>query len=466
MLFALIAVGLFAIMALMVDLGLATLTQRQMQTASDSAALEILRDRDHTRLNATTSGEPYTRDRRRRQFNTPFADAPFVQRVGTEVIAGQTNGPGAYIHHAAGAGGLQAGSSFTQTGWSAPGLRLNYEYDEAADINNPINRQNGDVVSGTWVGNGVEGLAGNPRWMETEDYDRLDFVPASAEDAPFGRAVLVRLRKTRNNFDPAALALDNEPLVSTTGRTLPLLFGRGTTIQGTNSPTEEFSIRHRGIAVRATTITNTHPAVRVGVAQADGENGWDIGLIPVAFFEGVLLSENDLWWEFDANGNKYMDLARDEYDHFVFGESGEWLTGVLIENRETVVGGSVTITTEPTPGWADPTYWSRGEGYAPIWRQINVNGPRRLVIGFLRLRVTTAVDSDGVPIMDPNSGEPMMRVTKLRNTTSPGKPWLAYRNASTVYGGAQPTLQPVLWDWVLNQLHLLDGAIHAPSIAR
>jgi Putative Flp pilus-assembly TadE/G-like len=465
-LFALIVVGLFAVMALMVDLGLATLTQRQMQTASDATALEILRDRDHTRLNATNSGPAFTRDRRRRQFNTPFADAPFVPQVGTEVIPGQTSGPGAYVHHAAGGGSLQAGSTIVETGWSAPGLRLNYRYDEDAEINDPLNRKNGDVVSGTWVGDGVAGLGGNPRWMETADYERLDFLPAEPDDAPFGRAVLVRLRKTRTNFDPAALALDNEPYVSTTGRTLPLLFGRGTSIQGTGSPTEEFSIRHRGLAVRATTITNSAPVVRVGVAQPGMPNGWDIGLIPVAFFEGVLLSSNPLWWELDENGNQYMDLARDEYDHYVFGESGEWLTGVLIQNAQTVVGTSITINTEPTPGWADPIYWARGEGYAPIYRTVFVGGVRRLVIGFLRLKVGVATDSAGNPILDPNTGEPMMRVTKLRNMTSPGRPWMAYRNASTVYGGAQPTLTPQLWDWVLGQLNSLDGAIHAPSIVR
>lgn len=465
-LFALIVVGLFAVMALMVDLGMATLTQRQMQTASDSTALEILRDRDHTRLNATNSGPAFTRDRRRRQFNTPFADAPFVQEVGTEVVPGQTQGAGAYIHHSAGPGSLQAGSTIVETGWSAPGLRLNYQFDDDADINIPINSANGDVVSGRWMGDGVAGLGGNPRWMETADYTRLDFEPATPDEAPFGRSVLVRLRRTRTNFDPVALALDNEPYVSTTGRTLPLLFGRGTTIRGTNSPTEEFSIRHRGIAVRATTITDSSPVVRVGTAQPGMPNGWDIGLIPVAFFEGVLLSSNPLWWELDENGNQYMDLARDEYDNYVFGESGEWLTGVLIQNVQTVVGTTVTISTEPTPGWADPVYWARGEGYAPIYRTVFSGGLRRLVIGFLRLKVGIARDSAGNPILDPNTGEPMMRVTKLRNTTSPGRPWMAYRNASAGFGGAQPTLSPQLWDWVLGQLHSLDGAIHAPSIVR
>ena len=129
--FALVVVGLFAVMALMVDLGLATLTQRQMQTASDSAALEILRDRDHTRLNATNSGPAFTRDRRRRQYNTPFADAPFVAAVGTEVIPGQTNGAGAYIHHAAGPGGsslpgVQRVASITAASGTAAGHQADH----------------------------------------------------------------------------------------------------------------------------------------------------------------------------------------------------------------------------------------------------------------------------------------------------------------------------------------------------
>lgn len=465
-LFALIVVGLFAITALMVDLGLARLTQRQMQTASDAAAIEILRDRDHTALNATHSGDPYARDRRRRQFNTPFADAVFLDRVGVDLAPGSRFGAGAHLEHVPGAGSVQAGTSIAETAFGAPQLFYNYIYDEDEDINDPLNRRHGDVVSGEWIGDGVTGIGGNPRWMEFPDYQRLDFVPADPADAPYGRSMLVRLRRTRHNFDAAGTALEWEPRVAGAGRTLPLLFGRGTSIQGSNSPTEEFSIRHRGLAVRATTIADSRPVVRVGVAQPGAPNGWGIGLIPVAFFEGVLLSDNELWWEIDENGNRYMDLARNEYDHYVFGESGEWLTGVLIRNEQVVVGQRIEVGTSSTPGWADPAYWGRGEGYAPIWRGVSFGGFQRVVVGFLRLRVDVATGPGGETIVDPNTGEPLMRVTRLRNTTSPGKPWIAYRNASTSFGGAQPDIPPALWDWTLAQLNALEGAIHAPSIAR
>jgi len=469
-LFALIVVGLFAAMALMIDLGLANLTQTQMQTASDATALEILRDRDHTGLNATNSGEAFVRDRRRRQFNTPFADAPFVPALGTEAATGEQHGGGAWIDITPGPGGLQAGTRLVASGVSAPGLQVNYNFSDEVGSEEPLNRRNGDVVSGTWVGDGVAGIAGNPRWMEHGNYERLDFTPSDPTDAPFASAVLVRLRRTRTNFDPSALALDNELMVASSGRTIPLLFGRGTSIAGSSSPTEEFSIRHRGIAVRATTITDSSPAVRIGKAQPGASNGWGLGLVPVALFEGIFLSTNPLWWSQDGQGNDYLDLTRDQFGRYVFGESGEWETGLLIRDRATVVGENLDATATSTAAWAGPSYWARGEGYAPVFIKLNLSPPLHLVVGFLRVSVDVATDAGGAPIVDPNTGEPLMRVTKLRNTVSPGQPWIASRNASTSYGGLQPVFEDpyveLLWTRVLNELNTLEGAIHAPSIAR
>jgi hypothetical protein len=54
--------------------------------------------------------------------------------------------------------------------------------------------------------------------------------------------------------------------VASSGPTLPLLFGKGTTIHG-DDPASEYSIRRDGITVRATAIASGQRAVRVGIPQ-------------------------------------------------------------------------------------------------------------------------------------------------------------------------------------------------------
>jgi hypothetical protein len=70
-LFALLVFVLFAVAALVIDLGLALTTRRQMQTAVDSAALEGLRGRDDPAL---AKGQ---RDLARRQAAGAVAAAVF-----------------------------------------------------------------------------------------------------------------------------------------------------------------------------------------------------------------------------------------------------------------------------------------------------------------------------------------------------------------------------------------------------
>ncbi len=95
----------------------------------------------------------------------------------------------------------------------------------------------------------------NQSHLEPDDYQRADFIPDSA-----GSAFLVRLRRT-NDF----AGLDNQPDVSSSGPALPLLFGRGTFIQGDpdNNP-NNYNPRVHGITVRATAIADASPALRVG----------------------------------------------------------------------------------------------------------------------------------------------------------------------------------------------------------
>jgi hypothetical protein len=56
--------------------------------------------------------------------------------------------------------------------------------------------------------------------------------------------------------------------VASSGPSLPLLPGKGTTIQG-DSPTFDYSVRRDGLTVRATAIASIRPAMHVGLPQAN-----------------------------------------------------------------------------------------------------------------------------------------------------------------------------------------------------
>jgi hypothetical protein len=230
--FALIVFAFLGLAALVIDMGLARLSQRQMQSAVDVAALEGLRWRDELPPDAdTTDTEQERREQARSVIIDLFADN-----------AGRRYGAGPVIQLSPGVSDLNA----LQTIESAtlfkpgPGMRLNLG-DEL----------HGDMVAGRYeINPAYDGAA-----LRDEDagYQRRDFVPS-----PGGDAFLVRLRRT-NDFQ----GLDNDGEVSSSGPTLPLFFGRGTTIRGGN-PGTGYSPRHHGITVRATAIAHARPVLSAG----------------------------------------------------------------------------------------------------------------------------------------------------------------------------------------------------------
>src|SRR5262249_55839744 len=78
-------------------------------------------------------------------------------------------------------------------------------------------------------------------------------------------AFLVRLRRAKELQDFAA---QTEPDVASSGPSLPLMFGRGTTIYG-DDPTVPYSPRRDGVTVRATAIAQLRPALHVGLPQTN-----------------------------------------------------------------------------------------------------------------------------------------------------------------------------------------------------
>lgn len=198
-LIAMLVFGIFGIAALSVDLGIARLTQAQMQATADVAAI------DGASLFGDSDQRSKTRD--------------FV------TTSGATAGPNVSVTGGHGDFNFSANLVLETPPAYLPALELN-----------TANEVHGDMVTGTF-GGGAPG--------EANDYTRTDFTPD-----PAGSAFLVRLRRTADRQ-----SLDNIPGVSSAGSPLPLLFGHGSLYMGT--------MRADGIMVRATAIAESLPAVSV-----------------------------------------------------------------------------------------------------------------------------------------------------------------------------------------------------------
>ena len=226
---ALLAFGLFALAALIVDLGLARAAQAAMQTAADGAALEGVRLRDDL------PADPIASDAQRRAgastlVQNLFDDDLLLATPNTQIQLGA--GP---QFSATTAGPLVVGASPT----FVPALELNLG-----------NALHGDLVAGAYDPDAVH--------SEAENYVRNDFAPASGgAEAAAADAFLVRLRRTH---DP--LGLDAQAGVSSSGPGVPLLFGLGSLVQAS----ADYDPRTDGITVRATSVAEARPALRVGTS--------------------------------------------------------------------------------------------------------------------------------------------------------------------------------------------------------
>jgi len=282
--FALIVFALFGVLSLVTDIGYVRLTQVEMQAAADSASLEGLR------LRNSDLSDGFAADCQRRIAARDVVRRTFADDV--DPSTGETrvrSGAGPIIgFDAEGVGDLNARQRITpEFAMYRPNLQLNQTTPSGANL------EYGDMVSGSFVytiGSREDasyarldgdfarsaivpapdtGFAacpdtvpvdafGNPTWPEP---------PASGPIVgPGDQAFLVRLRRT-NDFG----GLDNVDGVSTSGPALPLLLGRGTTILARQEG-DSYSVRHHGITVRATSIANARPALRVGLPVA-GRNG-------------------------------------------------------------------------------------------------------------------------------------------------------------------------------------------------
>ena len=279
---------LIPLMALIMHLGMVTLTRRQMQTAVNGAALEGLRLRD--------DGPPEWND-------TPYI-ADLVDYCG-EPPARDTPEYKEWLECA--------------RRWSTK-RQISTVYNENLDSgdDNPVqlnmdDELYGDMVSGHYISDNEH--------LEDSFYDREDFEPGVTDDT-----FLVRLRRTDE---------DQEPNVSSSGPTIPFLFGRSANTRAeyeryalVTEPEALWDRRERGTIVRATSIAQAQPVITVGVpAPSDNLN------------EGLALFEIDLdSWEALANNSPASISLMEGMEVLITGG----LTGRLIEREVTTLGDQTT----------------------------------------------------------------------------------------------------------------------------
>jgi hypothetical protein len=490
-LFAMITVVVLGLLGLVIEMGIARHGRQRMRDAADAAALEVLRERDWVRPELGAAA-PDVRDHDRRARNRLLASWPFAGEALADSYTASEAGAGAFVSLAAGEGELGAGQLLAGTGSSVPVLETNYQ--GAVGGGAAVNAPHGDIVSGAFTGHEPDapvGVDDNPVWREDGDYGRVDFQPASAGDAPFADAVLVRLRRTvplhsggTNPWSP----LDVQAGVSSSGATMPLLFGLGSLFSGSD-PGAGYSVRHHGLPLRATSIASSRPAVRVGVARPDLGPEWAVGAAPLSFDLREWVWKEGSWAFDEATGAAAITIRiRPPYYEFVVPEHDSNVAGYLRRPTEIQVGDRILLgdlQPDPGPGGVDQnldeSFWAREECYVPLyWPYANGVSADRIVCGFGRVRIEPGEDTGTAGTEE---GDIFIRVTKLPNERSPGHPWIAPRNASAVFDGDQPAALEQfgvdLWPDVIQRLfaspapltgganpHVPDARVHAPALVR
>ena len=298
--FALIVFALCGLLSLVVDIGYARLSQGQMQSAADAAALEGLRQRDvgvRNPVTGVTVNDPFASDCLRRAAANRMVRRTFDDNL--DPIEGDPDyqfGAGPAVDRTEGVTSVHALQTISvpETHVYKPDPQLNQQ-----------NQVYGDMVSGRfcYTSDPVPSEGGTYQLQDivcdepqrgTGTYSRNDFNPnltaprppaalsecpapddvpptpwplggtgslASVDDSAF----LVRLRRS-NDFQDLNGQL--EPTVGSSGPSLPLTFGKGTTIHG-DDPGSDYSVRRDGLTVRATAIADVRPALRLGVPQTN-----------------------------------------------------------------------------------------------------------------------------------------------------------------------------------------------------
>jgi Putative Flp pilus-assembly TadE/G-like len=391
--FALIAFAIFGVLSLVVDIGYVRLTQVEMQTAADTAALEGLR------LRNSNLSDGFAADCQRRIAARDIVRRTFADEV--DSATGETrvrSGAGPIIgFHEDGVGDLNARQTFThEFALYKPNLELNQTTPSGANL------EYGDMVSGSFVyqtgsredasytrldgdfirnpivpapDTGYTGCPdtvpldafGNPTWPEPPSSGPIE----GTTDLAF----LVRLRRT-NNFE----GMDDVGGVSSGASTIPLLFGRGTTTKARQDDVA-YSPRHHGVTVRAAGIANARPALRVGLPAA-GRNG----VVPFAVDRAFYTTFNNG----DPSGPPPVTGSIDPATGQI-SDGGGMIVGQLVSDADRLSIATVGSVLPP-PSMSvvcDPTKTPEENaiaGFGPVYTPVGPSAALR-VIGFGRVEM-------------------------------------------------------------------------------
>jgi len=420
---ALLVFAFCGLLGLVVDVGYMRLTQGQMQTAADAAALEGLRKRDVGVRNPVTN----------QIVNDPFASDCIRRAAANRIIrwtfdddldAGSADpayqfGAGPVIGLTEGATTLHAGQAI-----SVPEPHV-YKPDPQL---NQANQVYGDMVSGRfcYTADPVPSEGGTYELQEivcTEEqrgsgaYARNDFNPSlTSPSAPAGlaecpapddavpdpwplggsgslstvndSAFLVRLRRSNEFQDPGG----QDANVASSGPSLPLTFGKGTTIFG-DDPTGGYSVRRDGLTVRATAIAAVRPAMHVGLPQT---NPVQPGVTPFALVDTCVASPTGAAVTITVSINPATGVIT-RTGAGTPGCPTNGIVGRFVANPAAIstVGQVPPLAPRATPCLAAASFTGR---YGPVYSLMQAP-PVTRVIGFTRINFTrvAACPAPGLP---------------------------------------------------------------------
>ena len=418
--FAMFFFAFMALAALVIDIGFARLTQRQMQLATDAASLEGVRFRDELPPGYALGTNL---ESARRQQASDVVQWTFDDDF--NVTNGDVFNFGAGPNVELGAGIDQSGEIHASQLITATGV-----YKPTGLEPNLVDAAHGDMVAGSY-----DDAAANHR--EDSTYARLDFTPKSmlGPTEP-DNAFLIRMRRLHADFD----LLDTEAGVSSRGPELQYLWGRGAPLPVRNDNGDYLPRKH-GVTVRATAIANARPAMTVGAVQLVAVGNDVPGATPFA----LRLSA----WESLDNTRSVkpsVKIVSGELEDSILGQVGFPVSA----SQRTSIGAQ--IETEPSGAdWVATMVDSLAEvdgsrkGYVILYDD-TIHAMDNIVIGFGLVTDVTQIGSD----------EFQMTIVKNR---------IASTNASSV---ATATISGTIADAVLQANKTLEasGGLLAPYSAR
>lgn len=487
-LFALLVFVFLGLAALTVDVGMASVSQAQMQAAVDTAALEGVRLRDfhEYRRFSDIYRRPRVSELVQEVMDDDLHPTGGIDPTGGGAQSPDPLGPGPQgpddadalrtgagpLYHVRGTGPDNAGALTSVPDFAALAAADRYVDDPALRFNRH-NERHGDMLSGTFH------VGIQPH--EPSDYDRLDFTRA----LNFGEAeswmsigFLVRMRRS-DRPNP----YDDVPGISSRGPAIPLLFGLGSTIHRTDF----YNPRAEGLTARATAIAVGRPALSVGPPPLSPSGdpildrigypmrgvGWwhsvtagtetvrrhAVVAIDSEFWRLGLENMHDTLAGFQVNPNghiqieQYPGVVRDVGRLLVAPCTISAETPSCVGQVATTVGLDVDVDLSAPPYSLSPEEvraiidqmpltLSALQAYLPIYKSIvGSDGAHNRIVGFAFGKLAPGTSSG---VFDLSKGWP-----GGADTAEEGRTIVAPDNASATLSHDAPTLTPAVWTAVL-----------------